>query len=228
MKQLPLSNEGALPWWHALCALAALNVCAWLGIWLFGPARDTYSTLQLTLSGAYVFVCAYRSILPRVDLERRVVVDSVVSSIFLGRSAATIAEVCFGVQLGLLIYELGAYAGLPGVQETAWVVTLCTVLAQGFCWHSILTLNHITQAVESLLWALGFSWMTALLIVVAMDTGARWRARAFDLRRLCIVLRRTALPAALQQGQGARPALPERPAGPAGCLVSPRAGPQLG
>ena len=171
MKQLPLSNEGALPWWHALCALAALNVCAWLGIWLFGPARDTYSTLQLTLSGAYVFVCAYRSILPRVDLERRVVVDSVVSSIFLGRSAATIAEVCFGVQLGLLIYELGAYAGLPGVQETAWVVTLCTVLAQGFCWHSILTLNHITQAVESLLWALGFSWMTALLIVVAMDTG---------------------------------------------------------
>jgi hypothetical protein len=162
---------GALAWWRALCVLGVSNVCLWLAIWYFGSNSDPYCAIQLALSGVYVFVCAYRSIFPRVDLERLVVVDSTLSNIFLGRSAATIAEICFGIQLGLLVHQLGDYAGLPWVQHAAWVITLCTVIAQAFCWHSILTLNHITQAVESLLWAAGFSWMAALLAIIAMDTS---------------------------------------------------------
>lgn len=171
MLKLLSRPHGALTWWRALSILGVSNVCLWLAIWHFSPISDPYHSVQLALSGVYVLVCAYRSIFPRVDLERLVVVDSTFSSIFLGRSAATIAEICFGIQLGLLVYQLGAYAGLPWVQHAAWVITLCTVVAQAFCWHSILTLNHITQAVESLLWAVGFSWMAALLTVIAMDTS---------------------------------------------------------
>jgi hypothetical protein len=160
--------------------IAVFNICAWLAVWYFGPGADPYCAIQITLSGVYVFVCAYRSIFPRVDLERLVVVDSRLSSIFLGRTAATLAEICFGMQLGLLLHLLGAYAGLAWVQNAAWVVTACTVLAQAFCWHSILTLNHITQAVEALLWAAGFSWMAALLAIIAMDTSGlvQWLAIA--------------------------------------------------
>lgn len=165
------SGVGAFAWWRVLCVLAILNICLWLAIWRFGARESAYSAIQLFLSGVYVFVCAYRSILPRVDLERLVLFDSTFSSIFLGRSAATVAEICFGVQLGLLVHQLGAQAGLPWVQHAAWVTTLCTVLAQAFCWHSILTLNHITQAAEELLWAAGLSWMAALLAIIAMDTS---------------------------------------------------------
>jgi hypothetical protein len=165
------SESRAIWWWRALCALAATNVCLWLIIWNYGPIADPYCAVQIVLSGVYVFVCAYRSVLPRVDLERLVVVDSRLSSIFLGRSAATLAEICFGLQLGLLVHQLGVYAGLPWVQNAAWVITACTIVAQVFCWHSILTLNHVTQAVESLLWAAGFSWMAALLAIVALDTS---------------------------------------------------------
>jgi hypothetical protein len=171
MRRLFTRPNGALTWWRALSVLGIANVCLWLAIWQFSPISDPYHSLQLALSGVYVVVCAYRSVFPRVDLERLVVVDSTFSSIFLGRSFATIAEICFGVQLGLLVYQLGGYAGLPWVQHAAWVITLCTVVAQAFCWHSILTLNHITQAVESLLWAVGFSWMAGLLTVIAMDTS---------------------------------------------------------
>jgi len=161
----------ALTWWRALSALGVVNICLWLSIWYFGPAAaEPYYALQITLSGVYVFVCAYRSLFPRIDLERLVVVDSGLSNIFLGRSAATVAEICFGIQLGLLVHQLGGYAGLPWVQQAAWVITSCTVIAQVFCWHSILTLNHITQAVESLLWAAAFSWLAALLAIIAMDT----------------------------------------------------------
>ncbi len=171
MHQALSARVGALTWWRVLCVLGVTNMCVWLAIWYFGPIAGPYYAIQLALSGVYVFVCAYRSIFPRVDLERLVVVDSTLSNIFLGRSAATIAEICFGVQLGLLVHQLGAYAGLPWVQHAAWIITICTVVAQAFCWHSILTLNHVTQAVESLLWALGFSWMAALLAIIAMDTS---------------------------------------------------------
>ena len=161
----------AVHWWRALCGLAALNVGLWFTVWTVAPHDGFHSAWQLALSGVYVLVCAYRSVWPRVDLERLVVVDSRLSSIFLGRSAATVAEVCFGLQLGLLVHQLGGHAGLPWVQTAAWAVPVFMLVAQGFCWHSVLTLNHFTQAVESLLWAAGFSWMAALLAVVALDTS---------------------------------------------------------
>ncbi|MGQ3002444.1 MAG: hypothetical protein ACT6UH_22065 [Hydrogenophaga sp.] len=153
------ADAQVLRWWRAMCALATLNVCLWLAVWYLAPVAGFHGGLQLTLSGVYVLVCAYRSVFPRVDLERLVVVDTRLSNIFLGRAAATVAEICFAIQLGLLIHQLGVQAGLPWVQSAAWVVPVFMVVAQGFCWHSVLTLNHITQAVESLLWAAGFSWM---------------------------------------------------------------------
>ena len=160
-----------LSWWRALRAIAVLNVSLWLAVLQFAPIHGVQAHLHLALSGVYVLVCAYRSLFPRVDLERLVVIDTPLSSIFLGRTAATIAEICFAFQLGLLVHQLGAHAGLPAVQKAAWAIPLFMVIAQCFCWHSVLTLNHITQAVESSLWAAGFSWMAILLGVIAFNTG---------------------------------------------------------
>jgi hypothetical protein len=165
------SDPKVVSWWRALCVLAGLNVCIWLAVWRFGPLSGVQGGIQLALSGVYVLVCAYRSVLPRVDLERLVVVDTCLSNIFLGRAAATVAEICFAIQLGLLVHQLGSHAGMPWVQDAAWAVPTFMVVAQGFCWHSVLTLNHITQAVESMLWAAGFSWMAALLGIVALDSS---------------------------------------------------------
>lgn len=164
------ADAHVLAWWRVLCALSVLNVCLWLAVWHFGPVEGVQGGLQLALSGVYVLVCAYRSVLPRVDLERLVIVDTRLSSILLGRSAATVGEICFALQLGLLVHQLGAHAGMPWVQKAAWAIPVFMVVAQFFCWHSVLTLNHITQAVESILWALGFSWMAALLAVVALGS----------------------------------------------------------
>ena len=223
-----------LSWWRALCALALLNVCLWLAVWYFGPVSGVHGGLQLTLSGIYVAVCAYRSVLPRVDLERLVVVDTHLSSIFLGRAAATVAEIFFALQLGLLVHQLGVHAGMPSVQKAAWAVPMFMVVAQGFCWHSVLTLNHITQAVESLLWAAGFSWMAALLASSPSTAAARsmcWRSSASSARWLSWA---TSWPWT-RQCTGAATAMPARTGkvhatGP-GCtrrLAAPRAQRQLG
>jgi hypothetical protein len=169
-------DRDVLSWWRLLCVLAAANVCAWLALWAWGPAAD--GGLQLALSGVYVGVCAYRSVLPRVDLERLVLVDTRLSSILLGRAAATVAEICFGLQLGLLVHLLGERAGLPVVQQAAWAIPAFMTVAQLFCWHSVLTLNHLTQAVESMLWAAGFAWMAALLALVAVEAQGGLRSLA--------------------------------------------------
>lgn len=169
---LPVPPEDrALFWWRTLCVLAIVNICLWLVVWWLVPIDDSYAAMQITLSGVYVLVCAYRSVLPRVDLERLILVDSRLSSIFLGRSAATVAEICFGIQLALLVHQLAAHAGIPWIQSASWVIPVFMAVAQVFCWHSVLTLNHITQAVESGLWAAGFTWMAALLSVIALATN---------------------------------------------------------
>lgn len=165
------ADASVLAWWRSMCVLAAANVCIWLAAVHFVPVGSVYVGLHLMLSGVYVVVCAYRSVLPRVDLERLVVVDTRLSNIFLGRAAATVAEICFAIQLGLLVHQLGNYTNLPWVQAAAWTIPVFMVVAQGFCWHSVLTLNHITQAVESMLWATGFAWMAALLAVIAFNSS---------------------------------------------------------
>ena len=57
-----LPDTRALSWWRALCALAGVNVCLWLVVWYAGPGSGLYAGWQLTLSGVYVLVCAYRSV----------------------------------------------------------------------------------------------------------------------------------------------------------------------
>ncbi|WP_431262361.1 hypothetical protein ACQ859_19690 [Roseateles chitinivorans] len=69
-------DPGVLSWWRALRGIAALNVCLWLAVLQFVPAGSAQAHLHLALSGVYVLVCAYRSLFPRVDLERLVVVDT--------------------------------------------------------------------------------------------------------------------------------------------------------
>jgi hypothetical protein len=97
-----------------------------------GPVNGLHGRLQLALSGVYVLVCAYRSVLPRVDLERLVVVNTRLSNIFLGRAAATVAEICFALQLGLLVDQLGVHAGMSWVQTAAWTVPALPLQ----CWLS--------------------------------------------------------------------------------------------
>ena len=78
------ADPKVLSWWRVLCALAVLNVGIWLAVWHFGPIGGVHGGLQLALSGVYVLVCAYRSVLPRVDLERLGVVEPVWQPLALG------------------------------------------------------------------------------------------------------------------------------------------------
>ena len=63
--------------------------------------------LMLLLCAAYVFGCAFRSVLPRADVQRICLFDTWLSSVAVGRSVATIAEICFVIQWAIVLRQLG-------------------------------------------------------------------------------------------------------------------------
>ena len=174
------NNNMTYLWWKLLCAMAVINI----GIWLWSLNAhwniEPFSWAQPALSGLYVLVCAFRSFYPRIDLERYCLFDTPLSSIALGRSLATIAEICFSAQCAILIYDLGHYLGSPVIVTFAWLLVPIIVLAQLACWKAALTLNHFWHGIEEALWvvmitltaaccAVGFflldGWMKALMAV---------------------------------------------------------------
>ena len=67
---------------------------------------DAACYLQLLLCAAYVAGCAFRSFLPVIDIPRLVLVDSRLSSVLVGRSVATVAELCFAAQWALMLHSM--------------------------------------------------------------------------------------------------------------------------
>lgn len=94
-------------WWSLLTLVSAINIAAWFSLYHYLQKPQTGSTsgveLMLLLCAAYVFGCAFRSFLPRADVQRICLFDTWLSSVMIGRSVATVAEVCFAAR-GRLSY----------------------------------------------------------------------------------------------------------------------------
>src|SRR5690349_1044583 len=118
--QVEQETFGVHVWWAALSVVSMLNVVIW-GVAARGLLRDRKDGgvhlrqrwPHLLLSAGYVLGCGFRSLLPRADVQRIVLVDSWLSSVFVGRSVATVAELCFAAQWALLLRELSTAQRQP-------------------------------------------------------------------------------------------------------------------
>jgi len=110
----------------------------------------------LFLSAAYVFGCAFRSFLPRADVQRICLFDTWLSSVAVGRSVATVAEICFAVQWAITLHQLGTMTGSDTSLNAAWAIVPLILVAQCFSWYAVLTTNYLGHAVENSIWAATF------------------------------------------------------------------------
>jgi hypothetical protein len=164
-------------WWRLLTLVGCVNIAVWF--WLYRalqePRTGSLGTspsgieLMLFLCAAYVFGCAFRSFLPRADVQRICLFDTWLSSVMLGRTVATVAEVCFAAQWAIVLHQLGTMTGAGTTLNAAWVILPLILIAEGFSWHAVLTKNYLGHAIENSLWAVAF------LIIVPMYLK-RWRA----------------------------------------------------
>src|ERR1700744_4070544 len=126
-------------WWTFLTLVSVANVAVWFFLYreLHRPAGDnTGIELMLLLSAAYVFGCAFRSVLPRADVQRICLFDTWLSSVLVGRSVATIAELCFAAQWAIILQQLGEVTGAETTLNAALVIMPLIFIAEGFSWYA--------------------------------------------------------------------------------------------
>jgi hypothetical protein len=150
-------------WWSLLTLVSGVNIAAWF--WL-RHYLEQYRTsdlghtsgieVMLVLCAAYVFGCAFRSLLPRADVQRICLFDTWLSSVMLGRTVATVAEVAFVAQWAIVLHQLGTMTGADTTVTAAWVIVPLILIAECFSWHAVLTTNYLWHAVENSLWAVAF------------------------------------------------------------------------
>src|ERR1700720_4666568 len=150
-------------WWGLLSLVSGANIAVWLLLYRQLHEQPTGSLgstsgiqLMLLLSAAYVFGCAFRSFLPRADVQRICLFDTWLSSIAVGRSVATVAEICFVAQWAITLHQLGTMTGSDTSLNAAWAIVPLILIAECFSWHAVLTTNYLGHAVENSIWAVAF------------------------------------------------------------------------
>jgi hypothetical protein len=150
-------------WWGLLTVVSAANIAVWFVLYrqLHGqPTGGLGSTsgieLMLILCAAYVFGCAFRSLLPRADVQRICLFDTWLSSVVVGRSVATVAEICFAAQWAIILHQLGTMTGADTTLNAAWAIVPLILIAECFSWHAVLTTHYLGNAIENSIWAVAF------------------------------------------------------------------------
>ncbi len=150
-------------WWGLLSLVSAANIGAWMFMYHYLHERPTGDLgitsgreLMLLLCGAYVFGCAFRSFLPRADVQRICLFDTWLSSVVVGRSVATIAEICFAAQWAIVLHQLSTIMGAGTSLSAAWAIVPLIIIAECFSWYAVLTTNYLGNAIENSIWAVAF------------------------------------------------------------------------
>lgn len=149
-------------WWGMLTLVSALNIAVWFVLYRELPVQPVAAGglfgigSMLLLCAAYVFGCAFRSFLPRADVQRICLFDHWLSSVMVGRSVATVAELAFVAQWAIVLHQLGTMTGAETTINAAWVILPLILIAECLSWYAVLTRNYIGNAIENSLWAVSF------------------------------------------------------------------------
>ncbi len=148
-------------WWGLLTLVSSINIAFWFLLYrefhpTGAPGNSSDLQLMLLLCAAYVFGCAFRSVLPRADVQRICLFDTWLSSVAVGRSVATVAELCFAAQWAIILSQLGRMAGADTTSNIAWVIVPLILVAEGFSWYAVATTNYLGNAIENSIWAVAF------------------------------------------------------------------------
>jgi hypothetical protein len=149
-------------WWGLLALVSCANIALWFLLYrefhagptggLGGPGTEPI----LLFCAAYVFGCAFRSFLPRADVQRICLFDTWLSSVLVGRSVATVAELSFAAQWAIILGQLGAVAGADTTANASLVIVPLIFVAQCCSWYGVLTKNYLANAIENSIWAVAF------------------------------------------------------------------------
>ncbi len=165
-------------WWGFLVAVSTANIVMFLllvrrfrarsGRWqrfLAGPWREPW----VLLCAAYVFGCAFRAALPRADVQRICLFDTWLSTVVVGRSVATIAEVCFVLQWAIVLRQIAMLTRSDTVRIISWTIVPLILLAECCSWYAVITTDYLANALENSLWTVAFALVAVALLRLLIE-----------------------------------------------------------
>jgi hypothetical protein len=170
-------------WWYFLCAAACANVFAWSvssrALARRRPAMTAESyqnrRLLLLLSAVYVFGCAYRSVFLVYDVPRICLFDSWASSVLVGRSVATLAELCFVAQWALVLYNASKVTGSMVGKVVSLALVPVIAIAESCSWYSVLTTSNVGHVAEESIWGLSVALLVSSVLAALPRTAPAQR-----------------------------------------------------
>jgi hypothetical protein len=181
-------STGVLVWWGLLTIFGIIGIILWLATaraFLGGRGAQSATLFvarrrHLALSGVYALGCCFRAMLPRADVQRICLYDSWLSSVMLGRSVATVAELAFAAQWALMLSEASHNRHGGAARFASRVVVPMIAVAEVFSWYAVITTNFIGNAIEQSLWMAAVALLTFSLVrILPAYTG--------ELRKLVLV-----------------------------------------
>jgi hypothetical protein len=183
----PTFSPSVLGWWLSLSAISVFNIGTW---WRFRgrflrespnveERKRKLDRRELALCGCYAIICAFRSVLPRADVQRICLFDTFASSVFVGRSVATVAELCFVAQWALVVHALAKVhkATLPLIVSIIAVPMIC--VAECFSWYAVISTNYLGNVVEESIWGTTGAFLGVALAVL-------WSRAKGELKRALV------------------------------------------
>jgi len=172
-------STAVIVWWVTLAALSVGNIVAWAVV-AWGVRREMatadggtrrFRRLQVILSGLFTFGCAYRSFLPRVEGERFCLYGSWVSSVFIARAVATVAELAMVAQWALLLSRWAREQRVAWVLFIARLLVPLIVFAEICSWYTTLTTDYFGAVIEESTWAAAATLLTVSLVGLFPQTS---------------------------------------------------------
>ena len=165
---------GLFAWWLGLCTVSVINIGVLSWFWFAHrkkrshPNKGAYSgqRRQLELATPFVLGCAFRSFLPRADVQRITLVDSWFSSVFVGRTVATIAELSFVAQWAHMLEAFARPVKLNEIVKFSRMIFLAISLAEVFSWLGVLTTNNVWHVLEESIWGASEIGLTISALVM--------------------------------------------------------------
>jgi hypothetical protein len=177
---LAWSNPLAI-WWSFLIIVSVGNIALLARLYFHfrqtNPCRRASALANeplLLLGAAYVIGCAFRSVLPRADVQRICLFDTWLSSVFVGRSVATVAELCFIIQWAIVLRALAQTANADTARNISRAIVPVVALAEACSWYAVITTNYLGNVLENSLWTAAF----ILIAIALLDLMHRYRGAA--------------------------------------------------
>jgi len=163
-------------WWGFLLTVSALNIVLLFALRAcyranpFGAREAAFVFEPLALLGAvYVFGCAFRSVLPRADVQRICLFNGFLSSVLVGRSVATVAELCFALQWAIVLRDLGRVAHSDSAKNISRLIVPLIALAECCSWYAVVSTNFLGNVLENSLWTIAFALVGVALVRLTLS-----------------------------------------------------------